>query len=288
LVATLGKLYHIEILHKHCKPIIKAYNQFTMPLPKMPEELKPPAYTPEQFYTTSDWGIKSGLTLLQFTNLWLSAQEKHTDRKAHNFEHAVHVLGNAAELADDYEAVFPDESSLNRKVLFAAALWHDVAPSETGSAQLFAEQAASFGYSLGESAMVETAILTTAEQLQPGTREEKILAIADYLRDLGLHSIEAVEHRADEFRDEAKAEQGPAFDEVVYRSGNFQRLANYVTKNLSLDGFERKMLTAAQDTVRRMIIDWAKEQHEDLPEFVRRLGGSAIELFNDHFKKSSE
>lgn len=247
----------------------------------------PVLHTSEHVYYNDGWGSKSAQTLVEFSLLWKTAQDNHMAGRAHNFDHGVTVLVKVNQLADQYELEHPDEPALDRKVMNAASLWHDAAEDEADAAGLFAFHAERLGYSLTESQSIQSAILSTAETVQPTTREEKVLGIGD-LFNLGCGDDADVRAKSKDFMEEAREKLGNAFNERSYRSINLRRVANFITKDFTLGGFERDWLIQAHSTVRRMIREFAEDYRQGLPEVIKDLGSAAINLFGGNPNKPTE
>lgn len=252
-----------------------------------PESFLTPDITPESLYFTNHLGAKSGQTLEEFTQQFDLVKSIHLEGKARNFQHAVGVVKALNQVADDYELAFPMEPPLNRKVMNAIGFWHDSGEDEADSAQLFASFAKKLGFSPEESKTVELGILSTAECVNPGTREEKVVGIGD-LFGLGNKDYAAVKARSKEYMEEDKEKKGDSFNETEYRKENLRRVANFLSKNFSLRGVELPWLTQAKTTYCLMVLEYAKDQGKQTSEIINDLGKKAIKLFSAGKKNLSD
>lgn len=234
----------------------------------------------EEFYVTGDWGLKSGQTLEEFSLLWEWAEANHGgDRKARNMAHAISVMTGANRHADNYELEPGDKPPINRKVLNAMAISHDLAGlDEAASAAMFAEAGGTLGYDDSEIAQVCAGILSSDEHAQPSTREEMLLTMGD-MDNLAEDDYAKVKQRSQQFEAEARDTEGASFDWVAYHRRNLGRVVNYIMKNISLGGYEVEWLNRVQATARQMIMDFASERGQPVLNCVREIGDAAIKLF---------
>lgn len=242
--------------------------------------------TAEEFYATGDWGLKSGQTLDEFSLMWEWADANHGNRKARNMKHAIGVMVSANQHADNYELANLDDLPINRKLMNAMAISHDLAGlDEAASAAMFAEAGSGFAYDEIEIAKVCAGILSTNELAQPSTREEMLLTMGD-MDNLADADYEKVKQRGQQFEAEARETEGAGFDWVAYNRRNLARVVNYIMKNISLSGYEADWLSKVHATARQMIIDFAGERGQPVFDCVREIGSTAVKLFSS--EKPSE
>lgn len=250
----------------------------------MNSELDPQARTfmpttPQEFYNANGWGLQSGQTLEEFSALWEWAEANYADRQARNFKHGINVMVVANWHADGYEAANPDKPAINRKVLNAMALVHDIAGlDEARAAEMFMHAARVLGYTLEDARLVYDGILSTAEDAQPTTREESLLTMGD-MDNFDRSDYATVKKRSQEFEAEAREREGAHFDRKKYHYGNLGRVANYLTKTLLLGGYGKLWQNRVQPVGRRMIRDFAAESGEPLAVCVSEIGSKAVKLF---------
>lgn len=237
--------------------------------------------SPEAFYATGDWGAKSGQTLEEFSFMWGWAAENHGDRKARNMTHAIGVMFSTNQHADGYELSHPNDEPINRKLLNAMAICHDIAGlDEKTAAAMFVKAGSTFGYDDDETAQVSHGILSTDELVEPSTREEMLLTMGD-MDNLAEPDYSKVKQRSQQFEAEARDTEGNRFDWVGYHRKNLGRVTNFVMKAISLGGYEKDWQNKVHITARQMIRDFAMERGLPVPECVQEIGGTAIELFSE-------
>lgn len=233
----------------------------------------------EEFYATSEWGLKSGQTPEEFSLMWEWASANHGNRKARNMAHAISVMASANRHADNYELANPDDAPVNRKIMNGIAISHDIAGlDEEAAAEMFAEAGSIFGYDDNEIAQVCSGIRSTDELAQPSTREEMLVTMGD-MDNLADPDYENVKQRGQQFEDEARDAEGENFEWVAYHRRNLGRVVNYIMKNISLGGYERDWLNRVHSTARRMIADFASERGLPVFSCAKEIGDAAIKLF---------
>ena len=186
-----------------------------------------------------------GMTPSDFAGLWKAAKVHSSNLPYHNWEHTLDVLSRAMDFADECE---DNNTPVNRKVLFGAALFHDAFfeedPSRRGfdskeshSAAIFSYQAEFYGFTPEEVALGKQAIMSTKLGSRPETIEDKILVRSD-IDNIGGDYNESFLPNTQKAYNEAIRRPDEAISDG-FKQGTAILLSKYLTNNLSLGDFDK-------------------------------------------------
>jgi hypothetical protein len=186
-----------------------------------------------------------GMTTDDFAGLWKAAKVHSSNLPYHNWEHTLDVLSRTMDYADECE---DNNTPVNRKVLFAAALFHDAFfeedPSRRGfdskeshSAAIFSYQAEFYGFSQEEIELGKQAIMATKLGNKPQTIEDRILVRAD-IDNVGGDYEDSFLPKTQLVHDEAMRRSGESISDS-FKERTAILLSQYLANNLSLGDFDK-------------------------------------------------
>jgi HD superfamily phosphodiesterase len=253
------------------------------------ETLSQPEYTLEAFW--SRYGEKSGLTEEHCEWMWQDAVERYTDEPPyyyHNFEHACEVLWETMRLADYAEE---NGVSVDRKLLIAAALFHDAdyhqpTPSkhdskEAYSAAIFNHMGLTYGYDTDERDAVSDIIMKTRLGNPPETLEQKIMVRAD-IANVGADYVREFLAKSRNFFRETSGLH-PEVSWLGFAATSLKVLATYLSYDLSLGDFDREnglslFTRRALSNLYRFATETAHEHRQSTKAYLHSLGETVVNV----------
>lgn len=241
------------------------------------ESLQPETeFTAEIFW--SKWGESSGLTPEQFGRMWQDSETWYIDLPYHNFLHVREVLWECMEIADAYEE---SGAEINRKILVAAALFHDAGyyltpeqfgfeDKETFSAAVLGMYGDKYGMTTEELRLAQSAIMAT-KLGAPVTNDYDIILVESDIANVGDDYDSSFLYKKELFHKETELLKHCSIDPTEFSISSIKVICGYLAVNLSLGPFD-KFREHAITNLRHLCQDIADSHEENVVDFIKGLG----------------